>query len=320
MNIKKYSSMTLLLCTFFIQDVVAENNKEEADTEVNNKSDANSSSSDLMLTGDEPIDDLTDLSNRPYKIVHGKTFSNDPTKPLNQLLLERSHDGWIKWQSTSGHIYSLDPSSVRPGRWGIVRDITSMPIMGYYQDSRNRFDSIIVISVDGLNSRNVSLFNLSKIPNKLHYLGVDDGTAFYNPLKRPAVYVRAVGYSNKPPLDFGESLSIVSVSANLQDQYVDTQISIVKNEITNAIALTNSLANRAQSFVNNLRVQTFKVMRGEHAQFAHPNWLFVGCGDPDAYARSQCPNGFLTRTDVYGRRGNQCGYGYYVYTCTYKPY
>jgi hypothetical protein len=105
--------------------------------------------------------------------------------------------------------------------------------------------------------------------------------------------------------------------ASILSEIGKTNISVqAANNLINQKA--TEAANNLTAFKNRLDVKVYKVMRGEHHRFAHPNWVTVGCGDPNGWLRSQCPNQTITTNQVYQRSGDRCGYTYYVAACITK--
>lgn len=107
----------------------------------------------------------------------------------------------------------------------------------------------------------------------------------------------------------GNTEKLVSqLSATVANNYNALSASINNN--------TSSVQGSVDSLRNALTVKVVKVMRGEHHRYAQPNWVHVGCGDPNAWINSQCA-GYerIERTQVFQVSGDRCGYTYIIGSC-----
>lgn len=224
--------------------------------------------------------------------------SDESSLPLNQFPLEWGANG-ISWQTPDGLTHYLDPNSVAQNTWGIIRNNDGKPVMAYLWSTG--IDSVLALSIEGANSQTVSLAENRVLPNKLFYYGVW-GDVGWNPMEGPAIFLRAVGRRNTPAIGNGERVDFVSVDAANQDKRVA------------------ALENKVDTFVNNLNVRTFHIMRGEHHRHARPSWVHIGCNDPNHWANNTCPGETKHLQPIYTRSGDRCGYGYFVLTCTKKVY
>jgi len=64
-------------------------------------------------------------------------------------------------------------------------------------------------------------------------------------------------------------------------------------------------------------LKTYNLFRGEYASQQPKNTVFLGCGDPHAYANSVCKSD-ISVSLISTRSGNKCGYSTYTLQCVPK--